>query len=539
MRDAEVVASVVAGDPAGLAEAYDRYAGPLYAYCWFMLDDPAEAAEAVRDTFLIAASRLGRLRDPERLRPWLHAAARNECLRRLGTRQAAPAPDAAADTASGGLDITADPERIGLRALVRSAVGGLNPGDREVIVLRLGLGMQAAEVAMVLGVSRNRERSLLSRARGRLRGCLGMLLVGLAGRDDCHELYAMLAGWDGRLTAGVRKRLQRHIERCATCADRGGAELRRATLPGMPPAESLAIMTAENTWLAASAPAGLRDHVLWMATTEDDDALTFDADLRSRAGAFGRGGFPKPLPVPKSGWYWSPQGKVAVLGGVAMVIAAFVVTLALTGNWLPGASAGSNQAGNAATQPAPPAPAATGAAAAPAAPVAQQTPTPHPSPSATASNAPQPAANRPSAHPTAKHTATASQPAGLPTTPAPTASTGTPVAPPPPTATQTPTRTPTTAPGTLVVSTGTLDLNRSDPSGAIMLTAENGPVTWSISQTGGAEGLVISPAEGALAEGQSVQVTVTATGVTRRFTAELTVSPGGQTVTVVYNARSF
>src|SRR5215467_3928971 len=121
MRDAEVVASVVAGDPAGLAEAYDRYAGPLYAYCWFMLDDPAETAEAVRDTFLIAASRLGRLRDPERLRPWLHAVARNECLRRLGTRQAVSAPDVAPGMSAGGVDITADPERTELRALVRSA----------------------------------------------------------------------------------------------------------------------------------------------------------------------------------------------------------------------------------------------------------------------------------------------------------------------------------------------------------------------------------------------------------------------------------
>jgi RNA polymerase sigma factor (sigma-70 family) len=229
--------------------------------------------EAVRDTFLIAASRLGRLRDPERLRPWLHAVTRNECLRRLGARQAASAPEAAADTAAGGVDITADPERTELRALVRSAVGGLNPGDRELIVLRLGLGMHAAEVANVLGVSRNRER------------------------------------------------LQRHIERCATCADRGGAELRRATLPGMMPAESLAVMTAENTWVAAAGvPAGLRAHVLWMATTTDDDALTYEADLRSRARGFGRGGFPKPLPVPKSGWYWSPQAKLAVVGGVAMVI---------------------------------------------------------------------------------------------------------------------------------------------------------------------------------------------------------------------------
>jgi len=37
MHDREVVAAIVAGDPAGLAEAYDRYATPLYSFCRTML----------------------------------------------------------------------------------------------------------------------------------------------------------------------------------------------------------------------------------------------------------------------------------------------------------------------------------------------------------------------------------------------------------------------------------------------------------------------------------------------------------------------
>src|SRR5580704_14866141 len=82
MQDGDVVAAIVAGDPDGIAEAYDRYAAFLYAYCHSMLPRP-EAAEAVLDTFLIAVSRLDALRDPDRLDAWLHAVARNECLRRL------------------------------------------------------------------------------------------------------------------------------------------------------------------------------------------------------------------------------------------------------------------------------------------------------------------------------------------------------------------------------------------------------------------------------------------------------------------------
>src|SRR5437588_12840146 len=83
MGDGEIVAAIAAGEFGGLADAYARYAPSLYAYCWSLLGDPADVAEALEDTFVIAAGRLGLLRDPGLLRPWLYAVARNECQRRL------------------------------------------------------------------------------------------------------------------------------------------------------------------------------------------------------------------------------------------------------------------------------------------------------------------------------------------------------------------------------------------------------------------------------------------------------------------------
>jgi hypothetical protein len=90
MQDSAVVAAVVAGDTDGFVAAYDQYAASLYGYCHGALPGP-EAAEAVLDTFLIAAAKLDGLRDPDRLGPWLHAVARNECLRRLGPGGEIPA----------------------------------------------------------------------------------------------------------------------------------------------------------------------------------------------------------------------------------------------------------------------------------------------------------------------------------------------------------------------------------------------------------------------------------------------------------------
>jgi len=100
MQDSAVVAAVVAGDVDGFAAAYDQYAASLYGYCLGALPGP-EAAEAVLDTFLIATAKLDGLRDPDRLGPWLHAVARNECLRRLGPGGEIPA---AADLGDGPLE---------------------------------------------------------------------------------------------------------------------------------------------------------------------------------------------------------------------------------------------------------------------------------------------------------------------------------------------------------------------------------------------------------------------------------------------------
>src|SRR5499427_4888847 len=97
MDDREVVASIVAGDSDGIARAYDAYAMPLYSYCRSLLREPADAADAVQDTFLIATAKVGSLRDPGKLRSWLFAVARNECYRRLRTVEATSALDEAAD----------------------------------------------------------------------------------------------------------------------------------------------------------------------------------------------------------------------------------------------------------------------------------------------------------------------------------------------------------------------------------------------------------------------------------------------------------
>ena len=84
--DRQVVLAITAGDPAGIAMAYERYAATLYGYCHWMLHDSAAAAESLQDTFVLAATTLSDLPEPSKLRPWLFSLARNECRRRIRPR---------------------------------------------------------------------------------------------------------------------------------------------------------------------------------------------------------------------------------------------------------------------------------------------------------------------------------------------------------------------------------------------------------------------------------------------------------------------
>src|ERR1700722_3038123 len=210
MRDREIVAAIVAGDPAGLAAAYDGYAAVLHGYCRSLLHEPADAADAVQDTFVIAAAKLDGLRDPDRLRPWLYAVARNECHRRLRARaRLASLEEAGEMTDTAAPEIGADADRAGLRELVTSALAGLNAGDREVLELSLRHDLNGADLADALGVPLNQAHALASRARTQLERALGALLVARTGRRTCSELDGILGSWDGQLTTLMRKRVSR------------------------------------------------------------------------------------------------------------------------------------------------------------------------------------------------------------------------------------------------------------------------------------------------------------------------------------------
>ncbi len=184
--DADLVLAARSGDQAAFASIYDRYADRLHDFCHSVLRDRHEAADAMQDTFVLAAQRLGQLREPDKLRPWLYSIARHESLRRAKLRKrAVPTEDTGTDVASPA----ASPEDVvsgqDAGAIVWEAAAGLSDRDRVLLDLHLRQGLDGQELADAIGTSAGHAYVLMNRLREQVERSIGALLVARLGRDEC------------------------------------------------------------------------------------------------------------------------------------------------------------------------------------------------------------------------------------------------------------------------------------------------------------------------------------------------------------------
>jgi RNA polymerase sigma factor (sigma-70 family) len=551
MQDSELAASIVDGEPGALAEAYSKYGDLLWSYCRSQLHDEENAAEVVADTFVVAASKLGVLPAHARLRAWLYAVARIECRRRMRSSRSKANPGAGeGERLRRAVKQLNTGELRQLHALLHAAFAGLDRAERDVMQL-VWHGLDLAEVAVVLGTTRRNAHVLFSRARDQLEVSVGVILMGWSWRGGCEAFEDMLADRNRDLTPDLRARLSRHIARCAVCDERYREQLRPTLLPFLS-ARGLLSEASDAQSEAGPAPVGLWEQVYRMTLTEDPVARW--NKILGRRISFGPDGFPRQV-ANREGFARAPF-KMAAVGTVALAVTSTA--------WVMHAHSTARTTGDAASAPrsgvvTSPVMVSTGAhAGAPSDKVVSTHQAAHAKPSGTtpATTKP-PASPSPSLPSTPTGSGSRSAPAGSATpsrggggSPASSASATTPtpsrsaLAPTAGTGTGTGTGTgggstsdgggssaPAPTEGTLSVSSNNIALTVGS-SGSFTLTANGGPVNWSISVPSGLLGSVaVSQQSGTLEAGQSATITVTGTGVAS-VGSQLTISPGGQTVTV-------
>ncbi len=526
--DAHLVAAFLDGDREALGMLYDRYAASVLDLATGMLRDRNEAADVVQDVFIAAADNLGQLQQPERLRAWLFAIARHEVLRRIKARgrtrsvaftDAATVDAVAATAGVSAVTATSDPYAEGARVQamqlageVRAAAAGLDTRDQLVLELVARQGLSGADLADALGVTEAQSHVLVHRMRDRISRSLRALAVARVNRRDCPSLAELLRDWDGRFTVLVRKRVARHIDRCAVCAE---SHIRLAGISVFP------LLAALPT---TPLPTELRDRVLVAADRSLDGAAGpgpsgLDPSLGS-TGSAGRavaepaadrlayrfdnpGGFPSE--VTARPWWAGLLVAMLLAGALAM------------GGWWVGRSAGywptgdrsGPQIGTTATT-------GTTGSTSTTAPIDPPIVTFEP-PAPTVTTRP-PASTRPPGG--------ATTPSGIPTTS--------------PARTRDPT-TPGPRPGRLVLGATLVDLGNADRVGQLTLTNSGGlPLAWMI--TGPDTPWSVSPTSGTLAAGASttVHIAIDRTAATGSYDDVLIVTsdPGGESSVQVRAAPS-
>ncbi len=154
-----------AGDEAAFTRIVARYHPDLLRIAFVVSGDVDVAQEAAQSAWVVAWRRLGDLRDPANLRPWLMSIAANEARQLVRSRGRRKVREVAV------LDPWTPPadSTVAQRVDLANALALIEPHDRELLGLRYLAGLDSAEIGRTVGMSATAVRSRLARARERLR----------------------------------------------------------------------------------------------------------------------------------------------------------------------------------------------------------------------------------------------------------------------------------------------------------------------------------------------------------------------------------
>src|SRR5450432_194264 len=163
---AAAVGLAAAGDETAFARIIQAHHDDMTRVCFVICGDLDIADEAVQAAWPIIWRKLGSLRDPDRLRPWLVSIAANEARQLIRRRRRRTVVELAlADAARPGGDPAG---RVGDLDLT-NALARLDPDDRALLALRYVAGFDSTELGRAMGRSPSGTRARLARLLDRLR----------------------------------------------------------------------------------------------------------------------------------------------------------------------------------------------------------------------------------------------------------------------------------------------------------------------------------------------------------------------------------
>lgn len=231
--DADLAVRLRAGELPALAELYDRHVRDVHDLLARFVRNGATAERLAHSTFVSVWERRTALRDPARVRAWVHATAYGLGLPYvIRSKPAGPAGTDGGD-------------------LLWAAASRLDPRQYAVLDLCLRRGLTAAELAVTLGVRREQAERVLQRSGEALGAATRLVLVNEQ-RDRCVRLAALVPAGVRALSVLQRSAVDQHVHRCEACRALGWLLASPRQLMGglhpMPVPAALARDGADRLW---------------------------------------------------------------------------------------------------------------------------------------------------------------------------------------------------------------------------------------------------------------------------------------------------
>lgn len=155
---------------------FERTHPALLGYAVRRVADPADAADVVAETYLVAWRRLDDVPAGDEARPWLFGVARRVLANHYrGERRRHALADRLRDALHESVPVAAPGPNAHEPSLVERAVERLGDDDRELLRLVAWEELAREEIAVAMGLSRATVRVRLHRARARLREAMAHL----------------------------------------------------------------------------------------------------------------------------------------------------------------------------------------------------------------------------------------------------------------------------------------------------------------------------------------------------------------------------
>jgi RNA polymerase sigma-70 factor (ECF subfamily) len=217
-EDARLVDALRAGEPGAFAELVADYQAAVFNLALRLVRDREDARDITQDVLIKAHDSIPRTHGELRLWAWLYRVTVNACwdhLRAAG-RRAQPTADAEGLAASRPGD---DAERAELAGLFSQSLAALPPRQQAALLLKDVHGLDHADIAHALGISKGSSKVLLFHARHSFRRAYRALVADDPPAAVCRLAEdAVAASVGGRLSAAQRRAILRHAHDCAHCA---------------------------------------------------------------------------------------------------------------------------------------------------------------------------------------------------------------------------------------------------------------------------------------------------------------------------------